>query len=704
MTIKYPEFLDDDSNLYLVRDSLRIRLAEDYQPGDTSITVDPDQVMFDKFPPAGVITLTDQCSDIGVRALSFEYTSKGQFTFDGLTVLPGFTDVAKSKRITNVTQNVMADHHNRIKDALIAIQNFVGIKEDISNSPLSGTMEARTNFLRQLVLQPRSWFTASKRIGIVPLCVEFKDFSTGQPDLWAWDFGDGGMSVISGSANGDVSKCFYTPGVYDIELQVANEFGTNTVTIPSYITARVEAPDEATIEFLPTTSQILSGGVLRARTNQLITMLVDDTGEQPLDTIVSWEWEIADDSTHNNLDNTTASFGVGGVYDVKLRADTELGAYRTTVFEDVIDVVEKFNIWHSIFDPTASATATTKTAYVYEFGTISETYKAAHVSSATSITRDAGFLTGEPNYDQQYREFRRNNGFSPRSLTASGDRGAATVYWSEGGASSAATHPIRFREFNGFDNTWTTPVLENLTDQVYRQWNWLSFDSGTSVYFLLGAPGPGAFAGSPTNQTFEDVGLVGYSIDDIAFSGANYLNGGDELMENVGGGPDGDFSVYRGAWHDSSGYFVRNDGMGSFFRLRSFYRTEGTVSTPVQSIRKLTDMPGTTKFEGQMVSLSAGIYFFNNTGEVMLYNPVTSTWGAGGPGVGSPAFSGFQDKSVSGHDSEANTLLAVSDQSMKAYLFFDYSTKAQIKFNETDMTFSSLPVRPNGEQFVAGLY
>jgi hypothetical protein len=224
------------------------------------------------------------------------------------------------------------------------------------------------------------------------------------------------------------------------------------------------------------------------------------------------------------------------------------------------------------------------------------------------------------------------------------------------------------------------------------------------LYFLFGAPGPDPFIGSPTNQEFKTVDLSSYSVDDLTFTVSNYQNNASELMTNVGSGTGGDFSVYRGTWKDSSGYILRNDGTGPFFRIKSFYRTEGTISLPLQLIRKLTDMPGSTKFEGQMVNLSQGIYFFNNTGEVVVYNPSTNTWGVGGPGVNSPDFTKLQDTDVTDYDSAYNTLIAVSDESTNAYLFFDYSPRAQIKFNETDLTFTTLPVRPSGEQFMAGLY
>ena len=157
--------------------------------------------------------------------------------------------------------------------------------------------------------------------------------------------------------------------------------------------------------------------------------------------------------SHGNRETETASYSVGGIYDVKLRTETELGAYRVTTFEDVIDVVEKFNIWHFIFDSNQSLTDTTKTTYVYEFGLLSETYKAAHVSSSLTVTRDAGFLDGVDNEEQQYREFRRNNGFAPKNLTASGDRGDSLIFWAEGAPDTSSDQYVRLREFKDRKST-----------------------------------------------------------------------------------------------------------------------------------------------------------------------------------------------------------------------------------------------------------
>ena len=112
----YPDVLDSNANLYEVHDSLRVRLAEDYNPGDKSITVMEDSFSLVNFPATGLITLTEQCSEPDKRAISFFYSSRVDNIFSGLEILPGFEDVIKPKKITNVTQNVMASHHNQIKE------------------------------------------------------------------------------------------------------------------------------------------------------------------------------------------------------------------------------------------------------------------------------------------------------------------------------------------------------------------------------------------------------------------------------------------------------------------------------------------------------------------------------------------------------------------------------------------------------------
>jgi hypothetical protein len=194
-----------------------------------------------------------------------------------------------------------------------------------------------------------------------------------------------------------------------------------------------------------------------------------------------------------------------------------------------------------------------------------------------------------------------------------------------------------------------------------------------------------------------------------------YTNGAQDLQEfvssyDVHGTPtNGYFAVYRSAWKDSAGYFLRNDGVGNYFRIKSFYKTEGTIGDEFQTITKLTDMAGPIKIEGQLVTLSDGLFFFNNTGNISAYNTVANTWETGGAAAATASFRSLQDSSVDGFDNTINTLLATSDGDHNAYLSYDYSQYAFVKFNSLDLAFLNIGPRPGWEtrrktQFLMGMY
>jgi PKD repeat protein len=741
----FPEEIDTDDNMFLVHDSLRVRLLRDYLPGDTKIFVYGDSAAISRFPPTGIITLTEQCSDAELRALSFYYSSKTDISFDGLELLPGFTDNPKPKDITNVTQNVMASHHNNIKEAVLAIQKFAGRKGEVGVKPLEGTMEERTNYLRKIVLVPKAWFAADKTIGLVPLTVEFRDLSfrlgtDGNTGVisYIWDFGDNtGPSVVLISATngpinqsdvivqdldgGTIQKIYTTPNNYDVKLTVRNDFGEDTVIFPQYINARVEAPQEAVINYVPRSGQLLEAGLptggpyttppkIRTPTTLLLDLEIPyginpntgrtfsgeevDGGGSPIDPIVAYTWSLADDLVHGNSNTARASYSIGGVYDLILRVDTKYGSYRITTYENSIDVVEKYNLWLWLYNGTNQVKAT-------EFGLISESFKIRSTNLMT-LNANQSFLEGEPNEEQQIREFKRNVGFAPRGVAGSGTSGVGLLYWASGRnpADSYLTEKILFSEFNGFSDTYTTQ------SPIARPWNWIGLVDTENIYFILGGEGPTPAPNtSPTNQQKQTVDLASLGVSSNTFTNGNYKNGAGELKQNEvtydGGGVSlqGNMSVYRSTWKDSEGFFLRNQGVGDFFRIKTFYKTSGNTSDPFIDIRKLQDMAGPVKEEGQLVTLSKGVYFFNNSGSISAYNPTSSVWETGGPGINSAAFRLLQDNTQVGFDNLSQTLLAASDGDKVVYLSFDYSEKSFIKFNETDLTFSSITSRPVGDQW-----
>ena len=745
----FPTSIDTDDNLFLVHDSLRVKLSQDYNPGDTSIAIYGDATIINRFPDTGIITLTEQCSDAEVRALSFYYGSRTSISFDNLELLPGFIDVAKPKDITNITQNVMAQHHNAIKNALINIQQTAGKKGQTAQFPLTGTMEERINYLRSIALVPKAWFSANKLIGLIPFEVQFKDLSfrlgtdgTSGTISYVWDFGDNTSSVISSISTtegpisqdnvlvqdldgGTITKVYTRPGIYDVSLTVTNDFGTDTVVFPQFVNARVAAPETAVINFNVRAGQTLivngipSGGpytttpVLRTPINTFVDAEVpaginpntgltyageEVSGLDPIDPVTTYTWSLADDLAHSNSSSVRGSYSVGGLYNLHLRCDTAYGAYRITTYDNAIDVVERYNLW--LWNYTNATNIKTS-----EFGLISETFKTSF-STVVTIFRNDSFLNAVTNETQQKKEFERNVGFAPRGTTTSGNGGVGLLYYASGrnAVDSPILESIKFHEFNGFTQTYLVQT------PISRPWNWVDLYSSTSIYFILGNLTTSQLPGtSLTNQVKDKLNLSDLSVTSDTLTTANYKNGAQELKNNevtfTGGLPNqGHMSVYRSCWKDTAGFILRNQGVGTFFRIKSFYKTSGTTSEYFQDIKKLTDMAGPAKLEGQLVTLSQGVYFFNNTGAISAYNPTTNVWETGGTGVNSASFRYLQDNTVVGFDEQDQTLVAASDSNKIAYLSFDYSAKAFIKFNETTLTFSNVSYRPLGTQFKMSIF
>jgi PKD repeat protein len=750
----YPEFFDTDESLHLVHDSMRARLAADYSPGDTSITVEGDPLTLTRWPTTGLITLTEQCSEIEDRAISFSYTDFDPTTgvFSGLELLPGFTDSVKLKRMTYVTQNVMDSHHNSLKDTIIAIQEFVGVEGAVDDLPFGDTMEGRTNFLRRVALAPKAWFTADKRTGLAPLEVEFKDLSfrlatdgTVGPVTITWEFGDNTASLVStvsatsvvpedsedfyvyDSDGGIIKKTYLQPGIYDVTVRVENEFGSDECTFQDFIKVRSPAPNEAIIRFVDSQGQLTTPGtpsngpfeippMIRSPINTLIGMEIlsgenpatpgytyagealgnDDT---PIDPISSYTWALGDDLTHPNAPDTTASYGVGGIYDLKLRVDTEFGAYRITTYEDAIDIVENYNLWYIAFQDSENIRA-------YEYGLISETFK-LNSSSSYPVTRDSSFLNGEPQAAKQIAEFEHNVSFSPVGTTSSGAGGSVLLSWASGRAASDARslEEIKMVEYNGFTDTFLTRSSLN------RPWNWANLSASSTSYYAFGAPATDPEPDtSPTNTQRMSLDLATMTATTVTMTVDDFFNGAGDLLQNPsifdedGDSQYGHFSVYRTTWRDGVGYIARNDGVGPFFRIKSFYRTEGSSSSPFQRVRKLTEIGGPTKLEGGLAPLSLGVYFFNNSGSISMFDVAAGVWRLGGPGVNSVAYRSIQDTTVAGFDSAANRLQVATDGDRRAYITFDYSPNAFLKFSEVDTTFSTLGSRPSADQFIIGIF
>lgn len=744
----FPNSLDSDDNLFLVHDSLRLRLAEDYKPGDTSILIEGDFEVISKFPPTGIITLTEQCSDIDKRAISFYYGSRTGSSFDDLERLPEFEDVIKPKKITNVTMNVIDKHHNHIKDAVKAIQQFLGTKNTSDIIPFGDTITGRLNFLSKLVFKPRAWFSASETIGLAPLTVNFKNQSlrTGEEDVsYTWDFlGDESDLLVTYSKE-DVSYTYNSPGLYTVSLRVSNKFGEDIVKFENLINVRLECPEEAVVDFNVNPNQIIidgepkgdweSGGPysippkIRSCSDTFIDLEVKTiggtpienpntpnrsyggellAGGSPIDPIKEYTWKLGDDLLHENTPFTRASYKLGGIYDLNLRVDTEYGSYRITNYENCIDIVEVENLW--LFNFKNVGTNSSGELQCHEFGLFSNTFKILG-NQTTQINRDNSFLnylSDEDYYEKTEtkakNEFFKNVGFAQRGTTSSGNKGESLLFWASGGE-ILQDQEIRMKKYNAFADAYQS------SSSLNRPWNWASLVSQEDVYFLFGENtnhSPNLNLAFPQRLDFNLINLTASLPIDL--SNFNFEGGAEELLnhpshfDSSGLATNGYFATYKTAWKDSTGYILRNTSVNEFFRLADFYKTKGTLSNPFNSLIKLPSIAGSAKLEGELVTLSNGIFLFNNTGEISAWNDTSMTWEVGRSNSSTISFRSLQDTNIEDFSNKSNTLLATSDKDRIAYLSYDYSTKAFIKFNGTDLTFESVGVRPSGKQFNMSIY
>lgn len=729
-TVLFPAQSDSNLSLYNVKDTLSLSLAKDYMPGDTSIYVEQNQTQMDLFPTTGIITLTEQCSDPEYRAVSFYYDTKDttNFLFTGLTILPETPDSEKRAGITRVTMNVVAQHHNILKDAIIAIQNKIGLKADTTTKPFDGNMVQRTEYLLGVVFTPRAWFSVSKIVGVAPLTVEFtsKCFQLGE-DLndnnivYHWDFGDSTGSNYSAfpvkTTEKVVTHIFEKPGTYTIKHKVVNKYGEDTVIFKDMINARYYAPDEAQVEYHQLAGQTwfeyegylktpaglavylyIPSGINKSTGNYYNGEIVGANGEV-MDKIVEYSWNLSDDLAHANSISTNALYSVGGYYDVILRTDTASGAYRITQYPNFINVVERTNAW--LF------TIQNMKTYANEMGFLSETFKNTQ-TVFTTIVRNDNFLSIQTNKSQLLKEFYKNTNLTAKTTSSSGLNGVALIHYAGGRYSTDAgsTEAIKAFNFNGFSESYAS-----YPEYTGRPWNWMAFNYVGHTYFILGNATSQPAGTSPTNMQLLDNSIQDETYTVLqTFSREDFTAQAFPLTYNVsqfnssGESIYGNFSANRSAFKDGLGYILRNNSVGTGFQIKSFFGTEGDANFAVSNFVKYPDIVGPAKLDGELVAMSSYMYFFNNTGAVAAFNPTTKAWSTGGPGYNSIAFNNLQDTTLQDYEDENNSLMVTTDNSHNAYLSFDYSKKAFMKWNDLDLTFTLLGPRPSGTQWLFGTY
>ncbi len=129
-----------------------------------------------------------------------------------------------------------------------------------------------------LQAQIRAEFNATSRSGCSPLIVRFTDQSTGSPNQWRWDLGNGTISVLQ-----NPSVTYFTPGKYTVKLVVSNAAGRDSVVKTDY----VEVFANPSVNF---SSSVTSGCYP-------LPVQFTDQSDPGSGTISSWLWDLGDGNT-----------------------------------------------------------------------------------------------------------------------------------------------------------------------------------------------------------------------------------------------------------------------------------------------------------------------------------------------------------------------------------------------------------------------
>ncbi len=139
----FPVSYDDDESLFLAVNNGRTKLTIGISDSELDIPV----VTTSGFPPTGFITILSDPNDI-TKAEAIRYDGLSELTFSGTERGAGGTPIFAHNSQDYVDLTVMAEHHNEIKDAVIALEHFVGVsgspefvpKDEFGNVLITGTL------------------------------------------------------------------------------------------------------------------------------------------------------------------------------------------------------------------------------------------------------------------------------------------------------------------------------------------------------------------------------------------------------------------------------------------------------------------------------------------------------------------------------------------------------------------------------------
>jgi len=160
--------------------------------------------------------------------------------------------------------------------------------------------------------------TFSANTGCGSLVVEFQDISTGSPDTWFWDFGNGNSSTLK-----NPTAIYANSGVYDVTLLVSNS-GSNDTKNSTGLIKVYENPIAELTTITPS--------------NGCMPLIVDfEDLSFTNNSIANWQWDFGDGGA-SNLQNPIYKYTTDGEFSVSLIVTDVNGCQSLSTEINLIDV------------------------------------------------------------------------------------------------------------------------------------------------------------------------------------------------------------------------------------------------------------------------------------------------------------------------------------------------------------------------------
>lgn len=230
---------------------------------------------------------------------------------------------------------------------------------------------------QSLVAQVTASFSATPLTGCAPLVVGFKDESTGNPNFWKWDLGNGTISFLQ-----NPSATYFNPGTYTVKLVARNAAGSaDSVVRINYITVYAIP----TVDFLASDTT----GCFP------VTISFADLSNAGSGSLVSWEWDFGDGTT-STQQNPTHTYSSGGQFNVTLRVRNSFGCTRTISRIKYIKLNEGVDADFSFNNPGSCQPPTTVNFTNLSTGTGTLSYQWSFGDGGSSILPNPSYTYNTP--------------------------------------------------------------------------------------------------------------------------------------------------------------------------------------------------------------------------------------------------------------------------------------------------------------------